>query len=857
MEKGQRSCYYMIVRIFQLKSDSSIQVCRQPVLPWRLSLGLIGLAWLLSVSFALAQEPGSERDLSQPIVVGAPVAFYPYSFGEGNRPLQGFAIDVVEAVGRAVHLPLKIQAVNNTEIQGDLVLGKIDATPFWSETKDRRAIVDFSVPVARFESVIVVRKKEHSIRSAADLKGRRVAVGQKGNVGDLYLSERQPEAIPVYTKTTELFLRMVANGECDAAVMSRLTAISAMAHYGLKDLQVLEGLKGFDVRYCFAVRKGDALLLARFNEGLAIIRRTGEYDDIYNKWFGKYEWRAPTPFQLVSYVTAALALICMGATWGIIRQRTLLRRIAKQANELSEQRSLLAALYDKHPLATVVLDIPLQGVATLVSLNQEASLLFALEQNASAGQKLDQLNLTKEMEAYLVDAVSRYRASGQAARWETQLSGSQRLLEVVTMPLGSSTGGSRLCILSADITKRRLMDQEIAKSRRLRALGELVGGIAHEFNNLLTPIMATASMLRSAKMPAMVSEAELNIIDQSALRAAELTKRLLAFGRKVDDPARTVRLVEAVANCEALLKTMIDRRIEWKNDLTADLAPVVFSPTDFNQIVFNLVLNARDTLLDRLAKNTDPAWRPHLRISVVELPAGARPGRAGVSREGVVAWQCFSVEDNGIGIPPEIVDRIFEPFFTTKEVGKGTGLGLSTVWHQVTDAGGEIVVDSKLGEGTAFRVYLPRGESRPSLPVSPSVAPTRSASPVPVSNIRILIVEDEPLIATSAARILQRQGHIVSHRSDGMEAWTELSAGGPAYDLLLIDLSMPRMSGVDLVKNVRTLPGSVSIIVMSGRVSEEDLQTLKALKVDRILTKPFTNEQLKNVVGEVLAGRKA
>jgi len=817
---------------------------------WVRACAAIWLLGLVVYPLARAQEEVPERDLSVPVVMGSADDFYPYAFTEGG-PLKGFSIDIAEAVARAVKLQIRFKPVATDKLEAVLLEGAVDALPFWSETKARRAVVDFSVPVVRFETVVVVRKDEKAIRSVADLKGHRVAVGPKGTVSELYVMEKQPEAVRVYSKNTEEFLRLLSSGDCDAAVMSRLTAVSRIERYGMKNLRVLQGVQGYDVRYCMAVRKGDALLLARFNEGLAIIHRTGEYEDIYQKWFGRFEQKALTPFQLISYVATALALICAGATWGFLRQRTLLRRIAGQAAELAEQRSLLEALYDKHPLATVVIDIPVKGPCLLVSLNQEASLLFGIGKAASAGQRLDELNLTKEMRLYLEDAVARHRASSLAARWEARLPVSQRVLEVVTMPLGSAKGGSRLCVLSADITKRRLMDQEIAKSRRLRALGELVGGIAHEFNNLLTPIMATASMLRCSPPPAVVSEAELDIIDQSARRAADLTKRLLAFGRKTDDPARTVRLTEAVANCEALLKTMIDRRIVWENDLPADLPPVVFNPTDFNQIVFNLVLNARDTLLEKLAKNTDPAWRPHLRVSVSEHPVDARLPRTGVSRDGLTGWQRFSVEDNGLGIPHEIVDRIFEPFFTTKEVGKGTGLGLSTVWHQVTDAGGEVVVDSKPGEGTAFHIYLPRRDHRPAQtqPVEPAQPGPAAAT---VTGKRILIVEDELLISSAAASILQRLGHVVALRSDGVEAWNELMAGGAGYDLLLIDLSMPRMSGIDLVKQVRTLSYAGAIVVMSGRVAEEDLLTLKTLQIDRILAKPFTAEQLTAVVAEVL-----
>lgn len=814
---------------------------------WWCCLLAVAAPWVMSAQ---------DRDMSLPIIVGSSEKFHPFSFLDENQELQGFAVDLVNAVAREMGFKVEWRAVTNADVGVALLSGGVDAISFWGETPARRAEVSFSIPILRLETVLVVRSDEKNIHNLSDLKGLRVGVGQRGTVGELFLIEQQPEAMRLYAPTSEEQMRLLVAGGCDAVVMtSRLTALMVIDRFGLENVKILDGVPGYDIRYSLSVRKGDALLLARFNEGLSVVQRKGEFNNIYQKWFGRYATKRLTPLEIVSYVAAALALISAGAFWGFLRQRTLSQRIAGQAAELAEQRSLLAALYDKHPLATVVLDIPAQGSATLVSLNKEASLLFTLEQNASAGRSLDELHLTKEMRAYLNEAIERHRISNQPLRWETRLSGSQRMLEVATMPLGIIKGAHRLCVLSADITKRRLLDQEIAKSRRLRALGELVGGIAHEFNNLLTPIMATASLLRSAKPPVIVTPAELNIIDQSAQRAADLTKRLLAFGRKTDDHSRAVRLTEAVANCEALLKTMVDRRIEWINDLPADLPAVTFNPTDFNQIVFNLVLNARDALLDKFAKLPATDWRPQLRLAVTALPPGARLSRAGVSREGLTGWQRFTVEDNGSGIPHEIVDRIFEPFFTTKEIGRGTGLGLSTVWHQVHDAGGEIVVDSKPGEGTAFHVYLPCGEPHPPTPQTEKRDCT--VSPIAVTGCRILVVEDELLIASATARILQKLGYIVAQHGDGEDAWAELSAGGPGYDLLLIDLSMPRMSGIDLVTKVRTLPGTVCVVVMSGRVSDDDLQALKILKVDRVLSKPFTTEQLKTVVGEVLAARRA
>lgn len=801
----------------------------------------------------LAEERVAERDLSQPVVFAVQDAFPPYSFvGEKNTP-SGFTVDLVEALSREMGLSVSWRVVSAEEMDQVVQAGRADAVALLAETKNRHAVLDFSAPVLRFESVVVVRKADGRIKGVGDLAGCRIGVGQKGSVAESFVREQVPGAVTLYAPTKEVQLRLLDEGGCDAVVVSRFTALAAIDQLRLKNVRILTALKGYDVRYCLAVKRGDALLLARFNEGLMILQRNSSFDEIYQKWFGRFEKRSLTPVQIVSYVAIGLALICVGATWGFFRQRSLASRIEKQAAELAEQRSLLAALYDKHPMATVVLDIPLQGPAVFVSMNREAVLILGREKSEVLGRPLDQLALSKELRDHFDDVVARCRAASGPERWETQLPVSRRMLEVATMPLGTHGGHNRVCVIGADITKRRLMDQEIARSRRLRALGELVGGIAHEFNNLLTPILAMASLLRSAHQPAVVTPEELDIIDQAALRAADLTKRLLAFGRKTDDPLRSVQMSEAVFNCEALLKTMIDRRIEWQNDLPRELPPVAFNPTDLNQIVFNLVLNARDTLLEKLGKTSDPAWKPLLRVSVCQLPSGEKPPRIGAGAHDVTGWQRLSVADNGMGIPHDVVDRIFEPFYTTKAVGKGTGLGLSMVWHQVTDAGGDIEVDTKPGEGTTFHVYLPCRE-----PVAVS-APVRQVSPageVP-KKARILVAEDEPLIASTAAKILERMGHTVSRQADGLKAWEALQVGSEQYDLLLLDLSMPHLSGVDLVKRIRTLPYHGAIMVMSGRVADDDLRALKELRVDRLLPKPFTTEQLMGSVTEILAAKKA
>ncbi len=812
--------------------------------------GVLLLALAGPAGFA-EDAPPKERDSNETIVIGVSESFFPYQYRDTDGQLKGFAIDVTDAVARVMDLRIRQLGVKNTEMTDALRSGRIDAIEFWGETTVRRAFADFSVPIARFETVVVVRRDEQRIHRVDDLKGRRVAVGQRGTVGERYLLEKQPEAIPVYTETSEEYLRMLDAGKCDAAVMSRITAFSMIDRFKLKNLRVLDDkVQGYDVRYCFTVRKGDSLLLARLNEGLAILHRTGRFDEIYHQWFGRFESRTFTPVQVVSYVAVALALACVAVSWGFLRQRTLSRRIARQAAELVEQRSLLAALYDNHPLATVVLEIPAEGSPLLVSLNSEAGRLFGLDPAAPPGCRLKDLPVSADLRAYFGEVITRWRATSRPGQWETRLPTTQQLLETTLVPLGAGASGAhRLCVLSADVTKRRLMDQEIAHSRRLRALGELVGGIAHEFNNLLTPIIGTTNLLQLDRQADLPLQSSLSVIYQAAKRAAELTRRLLTFGRKADERAQPVRIAEAVANCFALFQPTIDRRIVWESRLPSDLPPILFNPVDLNQIVFNLVINARDTLLEKLAQVKGAAWTPRLRVSVEELPVGALPVRSGGLGRVLEAWQHLTVEDNGLGIRPEIIDRIFEPFFTTKDVGKGSGLGLATVWHLVTEAGGEVTVESKVGEGTKIHVTLPRWQADTNPPVDNGKP---GSAPAPVKGRRILLVEDEPLVARTAIAVLERLGHTVTHLLDGAEAWSHFSSNGGPYDVLLLDVNMPRMSGVDLIRRVRETSFAGRIVVMSGRVADEDLRVLKALQVDYILAKPFTPAEL----GEALRGAK-
>ena len=254
------------------------------------------------------------------------------------------------------------------------------------------------------------------------------------------------------------------------------------------------------------------------------------------------------------------------------------------------------------------------------------------------------------------------------------------------------------------------MDAELSKSRRLRAVGEMVGGIAHEFNNLLTPIVLKVELLREERDNDPALQRELEVISGAADRAATLTRRLLTFGRKAEHEPAHVHLSEVVAANVDLVLPTCDPRIAFVVDVPPQLPALYQNPADLHQVVLNLLMNARDTLHDKLER--DGAAEAKVIVSVQPI--------APANGDGPTASQRLSVTDTGVGMPREVLERIFEPFFTTKEVGRGTGLGLATVWHLLQACGGRIEVDSTPGVGTTFRVEVPGVPGEPTQPDSPA-----------------------------------------------------------------------------------------------------------------------------------------
>lgn len=518
---------------------------------------------------------------------------------------------------------------------------------------------------------------------------------------------------------------------------------------------------------------------------------------------------------------------------------------ARRAAEMALRRSerLLRAFYDNLPQAVGVAE-HVAGEWRIASLNRGAISYFGLRDAPALPAPLMNLGLDPELQEEWRGLLAQCASAPAPFKVESHARGTRREFVVTLVPLGPEVQPLQCYFLVEDVTERRDKDAEIAQGRRLRALGALVGGIAHEFNNLLTPILMKADELQHEATDPQL-RADVQLIADAARRSAQLTRRLLAFGRDRTREAERFEVRALVDNNVALLRQTIDRRIELELDLPENLPPLFLCSSDVHQILLNLLLNARDTLIDKLARHPAQEWQPRIRI-----------GAAAHARNAIVpfdrrrepeSWITLEVQDNGMGMPPGVIERVFEPFYTTKGVGRGTGLGLATVWHLVNELGGRIDVESTAGAGSTFRVALPVYPVTAAPATNGSAGATAAGTP----SLRLMIVDDEPIISNLLTTVLHRQGHRLTTVGQGLDAWDRLATGHADYDALILDLNMPGMSGLELARKARALPYAGRIMIMSGHINALDRRELERLGITTILQKPFSVEEFLAAFGQL------
>ena len=448
----------------------------------------------------------------------------------------------------------------------------------------------------------------------------------------------------------------------------------------------------------------------------------------------------------------------------------------------------------------------------------------------------------------LSDAVRRY-GQGPASSGDIAVRLRAEPDDPVSLGLAGVRGlGEAAVLLSlADTTEETPLKRQVAQATKMQAVGQLAGGVAHDFNNVLTAIIGYCDLMLLRHTPGDSDYDDIQQIKANSNRAASLTRQLLAFSRQQTLRPEVIQLPDVISEVNQLLKRLLGAKITLKTHHDRDLGPIRADPRQLEQVIVNLAVNARDAIQARGGEQaTGTLTFSTRRISASDVR------RTGSEIIPAGDYTVLIAEDTGGGIPPENLPKIFEPFFTTKELGKGTGLGLSTVYGIVKQSGGFIFADNVVGsdgkvKGARFTIYLPvHHVSEEELRKAETEEEQREWS----GGGRILLVEDEDMVRAVAERALTRQGYTVVTAADGDEG-VEAVRKNPDFDLVVSDVVMPSMDGPAMAREIRHLAPGLPVLFMSG-YAEEQLRREIDMEQMHFIPKPFSVQQIAAKVGEVL-----
>ncbi len=458
--------------------------------------------------------------------------------------------------------------------------------------------------------------------------------------------------------------------------------------------------------------------------------------------------------------------------------------------------------------------------------------------------------VVREDKAVLADAVRRFgRGSGSSGDMAVRLRSQPE--EPVSLGLAGVRGlGEASVLLSlADSTEETRLKRQVAQATKMQAVGQLAGGVAHDFNNVLTAIIGYCDLMLLRHSPGDSDYDDIQQIRANSNRAASLTRQLLAFSRQQTLRPEVLQLPDVVSEVSQLLKRLVGEKINFTIRHDRDLGMVRADPQQLEQVIVNLAVNARDAIHSR-GDGTGKLTLSTRRISASEIR------KMGSDIIPAADYTVLIVQDDGCGVPADKIGKIFEPFFTTKEQGKGTGLGLSTVYGIVKQSGGFIFADNIEGlngkpAGARFTVYLPvyHGDA-PKAAKQVEEAPASDWS----GGGKLLLVEDEDMVRAVAERALTRAGYQVTTAADGEEGLAEIENGG-TFDLVVSDVVMPGMDGPAMARAIRKIMPEMPILFMSGYAEE---QLRRDIDIDNMffIPKPFSVAQIGQKVGEVMAASK-
>lgn len=635
--------------------------------------------------------------------------FSPYEFINDKNEPDGYNVEMTRAIARQLGLKVHIELGQWSDVRRELETGKIDAMTGVLYSKERDEVFDFSIPHVVISYAVFVRK-DSVIQNPMDLKGKEVIVVKDVYAHD-WLSQNDFTPHVVTVARPEEALQLLSHGRHDCAVLARLHGLDLLRSLNIDNLKTI-GPPVLTQKMGFAVKAGNADLLAKINEGLYLVQASGEYDRIYRKWFSVYEQKRfqDRLVQIGKLVGLPLVvLLVLAGLW--IRSLKLL--VARRTQALKENQILLNRIVHGNPLPTLVLD----RNGKLLFWNRASEELTGISAGAAAERSQNAPPNVATADPFLLKLITEKIPADSEGKRESArpqfLKSSPDATEIeVCVPQLGDTGcwlygtivrfcdeqGHPIGIIETwqDLTDRKNLEKQLAHAQRLEAMGRLAGAIAHDFTNFLQAILVftdTAKFEISADSPIRY---HLDGIQKTVFRSKELIHQIKVFSRQNLLVPKAIRLKAVVQKAVASVKNIVPDTIVLQPSIDSD-ARIMADEVPIEQVVSNLCMNAVNAMGDTGGTLT-------VKLSTVELTRETAR-RDPELRPGVYAK--LTVADTGKGIPTDHLERVFEPFFTTRKREGGTGMGLAIVHGIVKGYDGVISVVSEVGKGTAFEILWP------------------------------------------------------------------------------------------------------------------------------------------------------
>ena len=805
----------------------------------------------------------SHREHERMIYSASELYYPPFSIIREDGTADGFSVELMTAVARSVNLDVTFKVGPWSEIKAELIDGRLDALPLVSYSEERDERMDFTVPYLRMHGAIFVRKGEEAIKSESDLKGKQIVV-MRGDTAQEYLMKKNLTDHLVLTDSYETAMKKLSAGQYDAVVVQNLVGLQLIRDLGITNVIRVKSfhetslkprsapLSGFEQNFCIAVQEGDEKLLSLLNEGLALVIANGQYDRLYNKWFGPILPERPISlarkFKYVLYTT--VPFIAFTLLMGIWMMR---REVARKTRALKEQMKISEEAEDAFQTSEKRLKTLIDTLPDLIWLKDtDGHYLFcnnrferffgATEEEIIGKTDYDFVDREKAdfFRKYDQIAIDKGKSITNEEAVVFADDGHHEILETIKTPM-YGVNGELVGVLGIgrDITGRKQTEEQLQHAQKMESIGRLAGGVAHDYNNMLSVILGYTELCLEKIAPSDPLHGDLTEIYNAAGRSVDITGQLLAFARKQTIVPKVVDLNALIESTLKMLRRLIGEDIElvWRG--FGGLWCIKVDPIQVDQILANLCVNARDAITG-VGKIVIETRNVAIDETYCVNHEGAAPGE----------YVMLAIRDNGAGMDKETIRYIFDPFFTTKEIDKGTGLGLSTIYGIVKQNNGFINVCSEIGKGSTFKIHLPRydGNVQEKIPERESRKPTGRGE-------SILLVEDEPAIRKMAQSMLKRLGYEVLAAGTPGEAVAMAKENRGTFDLLMSDVVMPEMNGRDLSRKISDICPDVKTLFMSGYTANVISDYGVVEEGTNFIQKPFSVKELGSKIKSVMGSR--